>query len=79
MTVMCDNLFVGVSINKLSDHCPIKIFPSCHPKASLEVFVDRKRKEITLVCSKCDKTISVIKVKHHDPRRTKKHVKKARL
>lgn len=43
--------------------CPIHIFPLCHPRAQVEVFVDGKRREITLVCGKCDRTISKIQIK----------------
>lgn len=61
---MCRELFNQVfrynRRNKIS--CPIRIFPHCHPKSYLEVFVDSKRKRITLVCGTCDRTISTINI-----------------
>ena len=43
--------------------CPIKIHPKCHPRVHLDVFVDGDKKLVTLVCSKCDRTISTIRIK----------------
>lgn len=43
--------------------CPIRIFPYCHPHAHLDVFVDGKKRTVTLVCSQCDKTMATVKVK----------------
>lgn len=54
--------------------CPIRIFPVCHPKAYVEVFVDGKQQIITLVCSACDTTMSVIRINKvkHEARRHKR-------
>lgn len=43
--------------------CPIKISPKCHPKAPLEVFVDGKKKVITIVCSRCERTVTTVRVR----------------
>ena len=43
--------------------CPIKLFPRCHHKAPIDIFVDGKKRTITLVCSKCDRTISQVHVR----------------
>jgi hypothetical protein len=42
--------------------CPIRIFPLCHPKACVDVFVDGIQNTITLVCSQCDRSLAVIKI-----------------
>lgn len=60
----CRNVFEASSRQNIR---PTQIVPLCHPKAAVDVFADHKRREITLVCSKCDQTISVIKVKK-DPK-----------
>lgn len=43
--------------------CPVRVRPRCHNRAHIDVFVDGKRKIVTLVCSKCDRTISTIRLK----------------
>ena len=43
--------------------CPVRIFPKCHPKSRMDVFVDGKRKLITLVCGRCDRTVTTVKVR----------------
>jgi len=65
----CIELLAGASRHQAKTRmkCPIRIFPLCHPKAGVDVFVDGKRRIITLVCEACDRTISQIvikKVKH---------------
>lgn len=49
---------------KADIECPIRIKPKCHRKASINVFVDVSRKMITLSCSKCDQTITRIKIRN---------------
>lgn len=57
---------IASKLQKILD-CPKKLSPKCHPRAHVEVFVDGKKGIITLVCSKCDKTISTpIRVKGID-------------
>lgn len=61
----CKELFQGVlkaqQASKMD--CPLKIFPKCHRKANFDVFVDAKKKLIVLVCGKCDRTVSTIKIR----------------
>lgn len=43
--------------------CPIMIHPKCHPKSSFMVHVDGKKGLIYLSCGRCDRLVSVAKVK----------------
>lgn len=51
---MCRDLFVFAA-SKL--RCPIKLWPKCHPKAHLDVYVDAAKREILLCCSQCDRPV----------------------
>lgn len=44
-------------------HCPCRLFPTCHPRAAIDVHVDGIGGIIYLSCSKCDRLIETIKVK----------------
>lgn len=69
---MCHNVFdsaMKIAIARRLD-CPVRMFPRCHPKAHCEVFVNPRKREIVLTCSKCDRPITTIKARH-DRRRTK--------
>lgn len=54
---MCKNLFASA---KSKIDCPVRVYPKCHPKAHLDVFVDAKFHAIVLCCSTCDRPISII-------------------
>lgn len=47
--------------SKSKMNCPLRIYPSCHPLSSIDVFVDGKKKMITLSCAKCDRILCLIK------------------
>ena len=47
----------------LNVDCPIMISPKCHPQSSFVVHVDGKQGLIYLSCSRCDRLLSVAKVK----------------
>jgi len=63
--IPCKEILEGALISQRSSKmdCPVKIRPKCHPRVHLDVFVDGSKKLVTLVCSKCDRTISVIRIK----------------
>lgn len=42
--------------------CPIRVFPTCHPKAHLDVHVDGLGGVIYLSCNQCDRLVAKIKV-----------------
>lgn len=54
---MCSELFT-VAAKKLP--CPIKLWPHCHPKAHIDVYVDAKNRKIVLCCSACDRPLTNI-------------------
>lgn len=54
---MCKNLFTSA---KSEMGFPVRVYPKCHPRAHLDVFVDAKYRTIMLCCSKCDRPISII-------------------
>jgi len=62
---MCNELFSDAS-RKMD--CPIRMYPKCHIRAHFDVYVDAKKREIILCCSKCDRPLPPIKVK--DDKRT---------
>lgn len=59
---MCKKLLISTIKKQKDIHAPIRIFPTCHPKASLDVHVDGLGGIIYLSCSKCDRLIEKIKV-----------------
>lgn len=59
----CQKLFEGAAHHRKELDAPIRIYPRCHPKAPVDVFVDCVGGKVTIVCSKCDRTIEEIKVK----------------
>lgn len=69
----CSDMFenVGVKQARCGMKCPLRVFPKCHPKAYIDVFVDSRRRIITLVCGACDQTLEVIRLDKHDKRKTK--------
>lgn len=63
---MCKELFAYA--RTISDDCPVKIMPSCHPKCHMDVFVDGRKNVVTLCCSKCDKPVAIIRIKRDNGR-----------
>lgn len=62
----CKELIDPVSLHqkKTKLDCPLSVVPKCHPKQELfRVHVDGKRRIIFLSCPKCDKPISIIRLK----------------
>lgn len=59
----CRSLFEGATKHRKELDAPIRIFPRCHPKAYLEVFVDSKKGTVILCCSACDRLVETIKAK----------------
>lgn len=58
---MCRILFELAGKKKIP--CPIRIYPHCHPRAAIEVFVDVKHNSIILGCARCERTIAKIRVR----------------
>lgn len=58
---MCHDLFS--SARKKDIECPIRIFPKCHKRAHVEVYVDAQKMLIILTCSRCDRPIAKVKVR----------------
>ncbi len=58
---MCRNLIELAQKNELD--CPIRITPSCHPRAHCEVYAKAKTWEIIICCSKCDRQLAKINVR----------------
>lgn len=74
---MCRNLFemFEKAIKKNID-CPVEVVPKCHPRSHCEVFLDVKKLEMIIACSKCNKPISKIKVHlRNEYRPAKRHAK----
>lgn len=61
-SMVCHELMHGASMKQEYLDCPIRVFPKCHKKAHVEVFVDGKRRKIMLCCSACDRPISLIEL-----------------
>lgn len=59
--MMCRELFSSAA-KKLD--CPIRMFPRCHPRSHLDVYVDARKRIVTLCCSKCDQIVATIKAKN---------------
>ena len=47
------DLFADASGKALK--APMRLFPRCHPKEKLDVYIDGKKKIVVLCCSKCDR------------------------
>lgn len=54
---------VGKHQRKTKMKCPVRIFPVCHPKSFVDVFVDSRQSRITLTCGACDQVLSTIHIK----------------
>ena len=63
---MCKKLFLAAKLKRLKLDAPTRIYPGCHPKAAIEVFVDSVQQTVILSCAKCDRTISTIHAKGLD-------------
>ena len=59
----CNKLFNGASKHRKHLDAPVRIYPSCHPGAALDVYVDSAKHTIVLCCSKCDRLIETIHAK----------------
>lgn len=61
---MCKPILLKTILKQQADKvtCPIKINPTCHPKATLDVHVDGLGGYIYLSCSQCDRLVTKIKV-----------------
>jgi hypothetical protein len=60
---MCHNIFSLAAKKRESLDAPTKIYPKCHPRAHIDVFVDSVKMTIVLTCSKCDRMITTVKVR----------------
>lgn len=68
---MCNHIFKEAS--RMLD-CPIRIAPSCHPEAHVDVYANPKTRTFTLCCTRCEHPIATINARG----KLKQHRKKAR-
>lgn len=57
---MCNDLFREAS-GKMD--CPIRMFPKCHPRAHIEVFIDVRHRSFILCCGQCDRPVTTVVAK----------------
>lgn len=57
---MCRNIFELAS--GMDKENWVRIFPFCHKKAGVDIYVSVKRREISLCCKKCDRPITTIRI-----------------
>jgi hypothetical protein len=58
----CDDLFAE-AFKWSKGQNPVRWFPSCHPKSGCNVFIDGKKRAVTISCAKCDRTMGVFTLK----------------
>lgn len=54
---MCRKIFADAAQRM---NCPIRLTPQCHPRAPLDVYINARRKQAIVCCSKCDRPIVTI-------------------
>lgn len=57
----CEKLFVNAVEHRKHLDAPVKIYPGCHPKAHVEVYVDSTRGSVILCCSRCGDVLEEVK------------------
>ena len=59
----CKAIFDIASMKRKDLDAPVRIYPICHPKCSVDVFVDSKHSKIILCCSVCDRVMDTVRTK----------------